>query len=1335
VKFNSHKDAKTLMEAIEKRFGGNTETKKVQKTLLKQHYENFTGSSSESLDKIHDKLQKLVRQLKIHGIYEAEVKHSSSTGTTTQNLAFVSLSNPDSTTESVSVAASVSSICAKMPVSSLPNVDSLSNTVIYSFFTSHSSSPQLDNKDLKQIDIDDIKEMDTRWQMAMLTMRARRFLQNIRRNLGANRPTSMRFDMSKVEYLNCHKKGHFSQECRSPKDSKRNGAAEPQRRTVPVDTSTSNALLSSTKPEQDLSHKTRPTTPIIEDWVFDSEDESETKALHIVPSFVQSIEQVKYPRHSVQHVKTTIPVDTLMPANPMPINPSKRRNRKACFVCKSVDHLIKDCDYHAKKMAQPTSRNHEHRVSVVVPKIKVTQPRHANSIFTKSKSSIRRHLTHSSSLKASNSLPRDIAVKAPMDKGVTDSGCSRHMTWNMSYLSDFEELNGGYVAFGGNLKGGKIFGKGKIKTCKLDFHNVYFVKELKFNLFSVLQICDKKNRVIFTDTECLILSPDFKLPDESQVLLRVPRENNMYNVILENIVPSWLHMDLFGPAFVKSLNTKSYCLVVIDDYSKFTWVFFLATKDETSPILKTFITGLENQLSLKSSGSTNPQNNDGDIVFNRNDPDIDAKKPESEVNVSPSSNAKSRKQDDKTKKEAKGKISNVGQNSLNITNTFSATGPSNATASPTYGKSSFIDASQLPNDPNMPEIEDITYSDDEDNVGVEADFNNLETSITMQKVWVLVDLPLGKRAIDTKWVYRNKKDKRGIVIRNKARLVAQGHTQKEGINYEEVFTPVARIEAIRLFLAYDTFMGFMVYQMDVKSAFLYGTIKEEVYVCQPPGFEDPDHPDRVYKVVKALYGLHQAPRAWYETLANYLLENADERNVLDEFNGGTHILFGSSGKAKKDGIFISQDKYVAEILRKFGLIDGKSASTPIDTEKPLLNDPDELARMGYQKPSTKLTFYKAFFSSQWKFLIHTILQFMSAKRTSWNEFSSSMASAVICLSSGRKFNFSKKQIGDLSTHTMKYTSLALTQKVFANMRRRGKRFSGFETPLFEGILVEQEIDEEGDADEHVKEVNIGDPAKGDVSVAHGEVPTITKESSIPSSTPPTPPPQPSQDIPSTSQGRMIAKMDQDDVVVIKDDKEEDKEGADVVKDVKKAKVDESAHDQGRQAESYAKIYKIDIDHANKVLSIRRKGVVIRDPESKSTTFIIIPTETKYKDKERAAKRRKLDEEVEELRRHLQIMPNKDDDVHTKASPLARKVLIVDYQRNAHGQAQVKGWKLLESCGVQIITFTSTQLILLVERKYSLIRFTLDQMLNAVRLEVEEESEVSLELLRFTRQQH
>ncbi|GJS79766.1 putative ribonuclease H-like domain-containing protein [Tanacetum coccineum] len=255
----------------------------------------------------------------------------------------------------------------------------------------------------------------------------------------------------------------------------------------------------------------------------------------------------------------------------------------------------------------------------------------------------------------------------------------------------------------------------------------------------------------------------------------------------------------------------------------------------------------------------------------------------------------------------------------------------------------------------------------------------------LHEVWTLVDLPNRKRAIGTKWVFRNKKDERGIVIRNKARLVAQGYTQEEGINYDEVFAPVARIKAIRLFLAYASFKDFVVYQMDVKSAFLYGKIEEEVYVCQPPGFEDPDFPDRVYKVEKALYGLHQAPRAWYETLSTYLLDNGFQRGKIDKtlfikrHKGDIllvqvyvdDIIFGSTKKElcnafeklmhekfqmssmgeltfflglqvqqKKDGIFISQDKYVGEILKKFRFTEVKTASTPMETQKPLLKDED-----------------------------------------------------------------------------------------------------------------------------------------------------------------------------------------------------------------------------------------------------------------------------------------------------------------------------------------------------------------------------------------------------------
>ncbi|GJR29026.1 putative ribonuclease H-like domain-containing protein [Tanacetum coccineum] len=209
-------------------------------------------------------------------------------------------------------------------------------------------------------------------------------------------------------------------------------------------------------------------------------------------------------------------------------------------------------------------------------------------------------------------------------------------------------------------------------------------------------------------------------------------------------------------------------------------------------------------------------------------------------------------------------------------------------------------------------------------------------------VWTLVDLPHGKKAIGTKWVFKNKKDQRGIVVRNKARLVAQGHRQEEGIDYDEVFAHVARIKAIRLFLAYASYMDFTVYQMDVKSAFLYGTIEEEVYVSQP-GFVDPKFPNKVYKVEKALFGLHQAPRAWYETLSTYLLENGFRRGTTDKTLfikkiKNDILLVQVYVEQRNDGIFLSQDKYVYDILKKFSFSNVKTASTPMETHKPLSKD-------------------------------------------------------------------------------------------------------------------------------------------------------------------------------------------------------------------------------------------------------------------------------------------------------------------------------------------------------------------------------------------------------------
>nr|GEW66042.1 ribonuclease H-like domain-containing protein [Tanacetum cinerariifolium] len=735
LKFNIHKDAKSLIEAIEKRFGGNKETKKVQKTLLKQHQLEILGESlsQEDIDmkflrsfpsewRTHtliwrnkadledQSLDDLLNNLKI---YEAEVKSSSSTSHTTQNIAFVSSNNTYSPNELVSAVPSVSAASTKALVSTLPNVDNLTDAVIYSFFASQSNNPQLDNEDLKQTDADDLEEIDLKWQMAMLTMRARRFLQRTRRNLG---------------------------ECRSPRDTKNK---DTQRRTILVETSTSNALVSqcdgvgsydwsfqddeeptnyalmtftsssssssgsdnevapcskacleyvearlvvyqqnenvfeeytkllkldvmlrdnalvelrkkfekskkerdelkhtlekfqtsskniskllgsqitdktglgydnqvfnshmfncdelnsselddsvptslvhdsetvpnvvnvepsTTKPTKDMSQSNKPSTPIIEDWVSDFEDESEGEPMPTEkePSFVQASEHVKTTRTFVK---------------PPARNHAMRVNHQ---------NSARMADPHSNKHVVPTTvltksrlvpLNAARLVTTAVPQTIMKNQRPVKHVVNKEHSPIRRPINHRPASKNSNFYQKVTTIKTKKvntvqsTKGIwvwklkctvldhvsrltsasmtlkqfdyTDAlgrsnGCSIHMTGNISYLSDFEEINGGYVSFGGNPKGGKITGK-------LAFDDVYFVKELKFNLFSVLQICNKKNNVLFIDTECVVLSSDFKLPDENRMLLRVPRENNMYNIDLKNIVPSGDLTYLFAKAIL-----------------------------------------------------------------------------------------------------------------------------------------------------------------------------------------------------------------------------------------------------------------------------------------------------------------------------------------------------------------------------------------------------------------------------------------------------------------------------------------------------------------------------------------------------------------------------------------------------------------------------------------------------------------------------------------------------------------------------------------------------------------------------------------------------------------
>nr|GEW61370.1 putative ribonuclease H-like domain-containing protein [Tanacetum cinerariifolium] len=578
LKFNIHRDAKSLMEAIEKR------------------------------------LQKLISQLEILGESlsqeDINLKFLRSLPTELRTHTLIWRNNTDME-DQINAVTSVSAARTKVPVSALPNVDTLSDA-------------------------------------------------RTGRNLGANGTTYIGFDMSKVECYNCHRRGHFAGECRSPKDTMNK---ETQKRNVPVETSTSNALVSlcdgvgydnqvfnstvfdsdelisyksdmsmpfptinetiytvfnvepsPTKPNNDLSQLNRPSAPIIKDWVFDSEDESYEDMLHLV------------------------------------------------------------------------------------------------------------------------------------------------------------------------AKGGKITCKGKLKTGKLDFDDVYFVKELKFNLFNVSQMYDKKNSVLFTDTECVVLSFDFKLPDENHVLLRVPRENNMYNVELKNVAPSGDLTCLFAKATldesnlwesnIEALVSPNLSVLSANHYKgKFDGKVdegFLVGYSVTSKAFRVFnsrtrivqetlhINFLKNQPNVAGSGPTwlfdidtltqsmNYQSVNTDV-----DVAIDVKNNENEVHVSPSSSDKLKKHNENSKREAKGKShvdlsievrdlrDELKEFSVNSTNRVTAASVP-VTAVGTHfeigGKSSFVNPSQHPDDPDMHALEDIVYSNDEEDVGAETDFSNLETNISVSPI-------------------------------------------------------------------------------------------------------------------------------------------------------------------------------------------------------------------------------------------------------------------------------------------------------------------------------------------------------------------------------------------------------------------------------------------------------------------------------------------------------------------------------------------------------------------------------------------------------------------------
>ncbi|GKA49987.1 ribonuclease H-like domain-containing protein [Tanacetum coccineum] len=811
--------------------------------------------------------------------------------------------------------------------------------------------------------------------------------------------------------------------------------------------------------------------PLIEDWISDSEDENETefKSKQRKPSFVK-IEFVKSNKHVKTPRKSVKKVENKKQAK----YPRKNsQSPRGSFVPKAV--LLKSGIKTLNIVGQNFSKaavsfNTTRPINTAYPRPTVNSVRTTSNVFNRAHTHVRRPFNKSTTNKNSilkekvnivkgnvtTTEPKAVvcdnkgyeanAVKALacwvwrpkqkvldhgnpqlelQEKGVIDSGCSRYMTGNKSYLSDYEEIDGGFVAFGGDPKGGRITGKGKISTGKLDFKDVYFVKEIKFNLFSVSQMCDKKNSVLFIHTECVVLSPDFKLLDENHVLLRVPRKDNMYNVDLKNIVPSGGLTCLFAKAtldesnlwhrrlghikfktlnkvvretllegikrkfsvvrtpqqngvaerknrtlieaartmladskfpttfWAEAVNTACYVqnrVLVIKPHNKTSYELFLGRKHALSfirpfgchvTILNTlnhlgkfdgkvdegFFVGystnsksyrvfnirtriVEENLHVKFSkeilniaGNGPNWLNDIDAltismnykpVVARNQTNGNAGTKESidagqdgkkivpdqkyillplltsdpllsksskdspDAGFKPSGEEEKmdfehqENEDSKVPNTEEPRINQEQEANVNITNNINIVSP---TVNAADIENNVIDENIVYgciDDPNMPNLEEIVYSDDDEEVGAKADMNNLATIVPVSLVpttRVYKDHPLEYIIGDIQSAPQTRRMTKNVTKHVEPKKVTQA------------LTNLRWIEAMQ-----DELLQFKLQKV--------WTLVELPY--------DSEFLNKVFKVEKALYGLHQAPRAWYKTLSTYLLENRFRRGNIDK---------------------------------------------------------------------------------------------------------------------------------------------------------------------------------------------------------------------------------------------------------------------------------------------------------------------------------------------------------------------------------------------------------------------------------------------------------------------
>nr|GEW50338.1 ribonuclease H-like domain-containing protein [Tanacetum cinerariifolium] len=1005
----------------------------MQKTILKQQYENFIASRYKGLDKTYDMFQKLISHLEIHGefisqedtnmkllrslppawnthtlimrnksdldtlsmddlynnlkVYEAEIKGQSSSSLNSQNVAFVSSNNTSSTNEAVNIAYSVSAA---------------------------------NNKDLEQIDTDDLEEMDLKWQVAMLTMRVKRFIKKTRRNLNFNGKETVGFDKKKVECYNFHRRGHFARECRAPK-SQGNKNGDNTRKVVPVETPT-NALVV--------------TNRMGYDWSYQAEEGPTDFALMAFSSSGSSSSDTK-------------------------------------------NEAVRDNSIIELKNKLEESLKEKDDLKLKLEKFETSSKNLTNLLNSQLSSKDKTGLGYDSQL-----IERDLSKKSNVFESAYDSSVNKSEEDN-NQVNEMYKACEGYHAVPPSYTGNFMPPRPDLSFAGLD--DFVFKPAISETVTSMNETETSTSKT--SKERKSMLNNKGKATGQREVR---PVWENAKRVNHQNFPNSLSHphprrnflpiamitnsgkvpvnaAKQSSPRTTASTSTARYVNTaanrptvngnVIDhiskaDYQEIDGGFVSFGRSPKGGKFKEkanegFLVGYcVNSKAFKPVTVENQTNNDAGIEINANVRKARQEKASDHEYVlllfMPSSTQNSKDKD-------VGEVPNKGDDGVSkrsdnddLDKTNSSTQDVGTTELNINTASTNINNGSLNintiglNDPSMPYLEETDiFNDvyDDREVGAKDDTNNLELSTVVSHIpttrvhkdhpkehiiedlnletqtrrmlnfskenaMTLVDLPNGKRAFGTKWVFRNKKDERGIVIRNKARLVAQGHTQEEGIDYDEAFAHVARIEAIRIFLAYASFMGFI-----IDSPF------------DLEAFSDSD----------------------------YARASLDRKSTTGDLTFWLLAL----DYLISEGVF-DMVKTVNDDVRLQALVDGKKvvvneASIRRDLR---LDDVEGTACL----PNAD---------------IFEELVRMGAKTTAWNEFSNSMASAIICLANNHKFNFSKyilenmvknleagvkfymfpifiqvfvnHQIGDMSHHKGIFVNLSLTKKKKHKPRRKQRK--------------------------------------------------------------------------------------------------------------------------------------------------------------------------------------------------------------------------------------------------------------------------------------------------------